>query len=62
MTIFNIGKNRYATGTSGKLATYVVQAKGKKAVGVRGRRPLLDKRFPKVKAPAAVIAAFKAAL
>jgi len=62
MTVFEIGKGRYATGTIGKLATYVVLARGKKVTGVRGRRPKLDKRFKKVTPPAAVREAFKAAL
>lgn len=63
MTIFAISKTRFAIGTTGKLATYVVQAKGKKATGVRGRRPLLTKgRYPVAKnVPAAVKEAFKAA-
>ena len=62
MTIFEIGKGRFATGTIGKLATYVVLQKGKKVTGVRGRRPKLDKRFKKVAASAAVREAFKTAL
>lgn len=64
MNVFEISKGRYATGTIGKLADYVVQAKGKKVAGVRGRRPLLTKgRYAKLaKPPAAVIEALKAAL
>lgn len=63
MTIFEIGKGRFATGTIGKIATYVVAQKGKKVTGVRGRRPLLEKgRYKTVKAPAAVVEAFKAVL
>lgn len=63
MTIFAISKTRFATGSIGKLATYVVQAAGKKAHGVRGRRPLLTKgRYPVAKSvPAAVKEAFQAA-
>jgi len=47
MTIFTTGKNMFAIGAQGKTAAYVVRASGKKVTGVRGRRPLLDKRFSK---------------
>jgi hypothetical protein len=61
MKVFEISKGRFAIGTIGKLATYVVQAKGKKVTGVRGRRPRLEKgRYTLVTAPAAVAEAFKA--
>jgi hypothetical protein len=63
MSIFQISNNRYAIGTFGKTAEYVVATtKGGKTVGVRGRRPLLNKRYKKVTPTAAVKAAFKAAL
>ena len=63
MKIFAISKTRFAIGTIGKLATYVVATKGKKVTGVRGRRPLLTKgRYATVKPSAAVREAFKAAL
>ena len=63
MTIFAISKTRYAIGSIGKLATYVVEAKGKTVRGVRGRRPMLTKgRYAKATSvPAAVREAFKAA-
>ena len=47
MNIFAINKNTFAIGAAGKLAKYVVRTMGKKVVGVRGRRPLLDDRFKK---------------
>lgn len=63
MTIFQISATRFAVGTTGKVATYVVSVKGKKVTGVRGRRPLLTKnRYKMVTPPAAVREAFRAAL
>jgi len=62
MNIFAISKNRFAIGTFGKRAEYVVMTRGKKVTGVRGQRPLLDKRYKKTAASAAVKAALKAAL
>lgn len=63
MTIFAIDKNRFAIGTFGKRAKYVVRARGKSVSGVRGQRPLLDKRYKKATGvPATVKAAFRAAL
>lgn len=47
MTIYSINKTTYAIGASNQIAKYVVRANGKKVTGVRGRRPLLDKRFAK---------------
>lgn len=62
MNIFQVGKNRFAVGTFGKRAKYVVATARGKVTGVRGQRPILDKRHKKVAAPAAVKAALKAAL
>lgn len=62
MSIFTVGKNKFAIGTYGKRAEYVVKMSGKKITGVRGQRPLLNKRHNKVAATAALKAAFKAAL
>lgn len=64
MQIFAIDKNRFATGTEGKLAKYVVAVgKGGKITGVRGRRPKLTKgRFQTTKANAAVRAALAEAI
>lgn len=63
MAIFQISKNKYAMGTVGKLAAYVVQTRGKKVVGIRGRRPMLEKgRFKKVVPSAAVRDALKLAV
>lgn len=62
MNIFQIAKNKFAIGTFGKRAKYVVKAAGKKVTGVRGVRPMLDKRYSKVSPPAAVRTALKAAL
>ncbi len=63
MQIFAISKNRFAIGTIGKLAAYVVDVKGKKVTGVRGRRPKLEKgRYERATPSAAVREAFKAAL
>lgn len=62
MSIFQVSKNRFAIGTFGKRAEYVVATRGKKVTGVRGQRPLLDKRYKKTTPTAAVKAALKAAL
>ncbi len=48
MKIFAIDTNRFATGTSGKLATYVVAKTKGRWHGVRGRRPMLDDRYKPV--------------
>lgn len=59
MQIYQIDTNRFAIGSTNKLATYVVEKKGKNYVGVRGRRPLLTKgRFSVVKGNAQLKAAF----
>ncbi len=47
MTIFTVAKNTFAIGAANKTAKYVVRTLGKKVVGVRGRRPLLDERYSK---------------
>jgi len=64
MQIWSLGMGRFAIGTTGQLAAYVVQTKGKAVRGVRGRRPLLTKgRYQRaLNAPTEVRAAFKAAL
>lgn len=66
MNIYRIAKDKklekYAIGTPGKLAKYVVLWDGKKAIGVRGRRPKLNDRFEKATPPTAVREAFQAAL
>jgi hypothetical protein len=54
MTIFNLGNKRFAIGVSNKRAEYVVALKGKKIVGVRGRRPILDGRYKPTKANLAI--------
>lgn len=64
MQIFSVGKGRFAIGTLGKLARYVVLTSGKKVRGVRGRRPLLAQgRFERAtNVSAAVRDALKAAI
>jgi formylmethanofuran dehydrogenase subunit E len=62
MSIYEIGNGRFAIGKFGERALYVVKASGKKVTGVRGQRPLLDKRYKKTTASTAVKAALKAAL
>lgn len=53
--IFAVDTNKFAIGTIGKLAKYVVKvSKGGKITGVRGRRPKLDARFKTTKANAAI--------
>lgn len=47
--IFDIGNNKFAVGTLGKLAEYVVAKTKKGYQGVRGRRPKLDDRFKPTK-------------
>ena len=62
-SIFKIGNGRFALGTVGELAIYVVAVKGKNITGVRGRRPLLTKgRYKKVSGTAEMKAAFRVAL
>lgn len=62
MAIFEVGKNKFAIGTFGKRALYVVKTVRNKITGVRGQRPLLDNRYKKTAASAEVKAALKAAL
>ena len=58
-TIFAIDNNKWAIGTIGKRATYVVAKLRNKFVGVRGQRPILTKgRFKTVAATPELKAAF----
>ena len=50
MKIFQIDTNRFAIGNEGKKAAFVADVTGRaghggKIVGVRGVKPILDKRF-----------------
>jgi hypothetical protein len=59
MTIWNVGKNKFAIGKMGTRATYVVAKIRNKFVGVRGQRPILARgRFETVKLTNELKAAF----
>ena len=64
LSIFALGDNKFAIGTIGKLAKYVVKVAGKTITGVRGRRPMLTEgRYERAtNVPAEVKQAFKTAL
>ncbi len=62
MNIWNLGNNKFAIGTKGKAAAYVVTNRKGKVVGVRGQRPVLDGRYKTTKATKEITAALRTAV